>query len=86
MYAHIADKNTTKIDIDLEDYSPVAIKGNNLYMANNSGLAPSAVSVFNVKTKKITRVSPPDCSSIHWHLYFFKGTNTVCSANGMRWL
>ena len=24
----------------------------------------SAVSVFNVKTKKITRVSPPDCSSI----------------------
>lgn len=64
VYAHITDKNTTKIDIDLEDYSPVAIKGNNLYMANNSGLAPSAVSVFNVKTKKITRVSPPDCSSI----------------------
>ena len=56
VYAHIADKNTTKIDIDLEDYSPVAIKGNNLYMANNSGLAPSAVSVFNVKTKKITRI------------------------------
>ncbi len=64
VYAHLADKETTKIDIDLEDYSPVAIKGSNLYMVNNSGLAPSAVSVFNIKSKKITRISPSDCSTV----------------------
>jgi len=64
VYAHLADKETTKIDIDLEDYAPVAIKGSNLYMVNNSGLAPSAVSVFNIKTKKINKISPSDCSTV----------------------
>lgn len=64
VYAHIADNNTTKIGIDLEDYNPVAIEGNNLYMTNNSGLSPSGISVFNLKTKKITKVTPPDCSSV----------------------
>jgi len=64
VYAHLTDKETTKIDIDLEDYAPVAIKGSNLYMVNNSGIAPSAVSVFNVKTKKINQISPSDCSTV----------------------
>ena len=64
VYAHLADKETTKIDIDLEDYTPVAIKGSNLYMVNNSGLAPSAVSIFNIKTKKINKISPSDCSTV----------------------
>ena len=60
VYAHILlIKNTTKIDIDLEDYCTSSNKRKQSYTWQITlDLAPSAVSVFNIKTKKITKISP----------------------------
>ena len=64
IYAHYADKNTTKIDIDLEDYSPIGVKDGNLWLADTSGIAQHGVSVLNLKNKKISQVNPADCHSV----------------------
>ena len=64
IYAHYADKNTTKIDIDLEDYSPIGVKDGNLWLADTSGIGQHGVSVLNLKNKKISQVNPADCHSV----------------------
>tara|TARA_B100000925_G_scaffold103230_1_gene75959 strand:+ start:2072 stop:4165 length:2094 start_codon:yes stop_codon:yes gene_type:complete len=64
VYAHYADDKTTKIDIDLEDYTPVGLKGKYLYLSETSGLGAHGVSVLNIETKKIQSIVPEDCHSI----------------------
>jgi len=64
VYAHYADDKTTKIDIDLEDYTPVGLKGKYLYLSETSGLGAHGVSVLNIETKEIQSIVPEDCHSI----------------------
>ena len=64
VYAHYADDKTTKIDIDLEDYTPVGLKGKYLYLSETSGLGAHGVSILNIETKKIQSIVPEDCHSI----------------------
>ena len=64
VYAHYADDKTTKIDIDLEDYTPVGLKGKYLYLSETSGIGAHGVSVLNIETKKIQSIVPEDCHSI----------------------
>ena len=64
VYAHYADDKTTKIDIDLEDYTPFAVKDDLLWMYGVSGIGAHNVSVLNLKTKKIQKVVPSDCHSV----------------------
>ena len=64
VYAHYTDKNTTKIDIDLEDYTPIGLKGDFLYMAETSGIGSHGLSVLNLKNKKIQSIIPDDCHSV----------------------
>ena len=64
IYAHYADENTTKIDIDLEDYTPFAIKGDLLYLTESSGIGAHGMSVLNLRNKKITSIVPDDCHSL----------------------
>ena len=64
VYAHYADDKTTKIDIDLEDYTPVGLKGKYLYLSETSGLGAHGVSILNIETRKIQSIVPEDCHSI----------------------
>lgn len=64
VYAHYTDKNTTKIDIDLEDFTPIGLKGDFLYMAETSGIGSHGLSVLNLKNKKIQSIIPDDCHSV----------------------
>ena len=64
VYAHYADKNTTKIDIDLEDYTPFGLKGELLYLTEASGIGAHGISVLNLRNKKITSIIPEDCHSL----------------------
>ena len=64
VYAHYADKKTTKIDIDLENYSPIGVKDGNLWLADTSGVGQHGVSVLNLKNKKISQLNPIDCHSV----------------------
>ena len=64
VYAHYTDKNTTKIDIDLEDYTPFGLKGDLLYLTETSGIGAHGISVLNLKNKKITSIIPEDCHSL----------------------
>jgi acetyl esterase/lipase len=64
VYAHLADDKTTKIDIDIEDYTPFAVKGDLLWMYGVSGIGAHGISVLNLKTKKIQKAVPSDCHSV----------------------
>ena len=64
VYAHYADDKTTKINIDLEDYTPFAIKDDLLWMYGVSGIGAHNVSLLNLKTKKIQKAVPSDCHSV----------------------
>ena len=64
IYAHYTDNNTTKIDIDLEDYTPFGLKGNLLYLTESSGIGAHGISVLNLKNKKIKSIVPNDCHSV----------------------
>ena len=64
VYAHYTDKNTTKIDIDLEDYTPFGLKGELLYLTEASGIGAHGISVLNLRNKKITSIIPEDCHSL----------------------
>ncbi len=64
IYAHYADENTTKIDIDLEEYTPFAVKDDLLYLTETSGIGAHGMSVLNLRNKKITSIIPDDCHSV----------------------
>ena len=64
VYAHYADDKTTKIDIDLEDYTPVGLKGKYVYLSETSGLGAHGVSILNIETRKIQSIVPEDCHSV----------------------
>ena len=55
VYAHFADKKTTKIDVDLEEYGIVGIDKNNLWLSGDPSGETFGISLLNLKTKKITQ-------------------------------
>ena len=63
VYAHFADKKTTKIDVDLEEYGIVGIDKNNLWLSGDPSGETFGISLLNLKTKKITRINPSECHS-----------------------
>ena len=63
VYAHLADSKTTKIDVDLEEYGVVGIDKNNVWLSGDPSGETLGVSLLNLKTKKITRINPPECHS-----------------------
>ncbi|GIS46783.1 MAG: hypothetical protein Ct9H90mP19_0200 [Gammaproteobacteria bacterium] len=77
MYAHFADSKTTKIDVDLEEYGIVGIDKNNVWLSGDPSGETLGVSLLNLKTKKITRINPPECHSLLGGFLIFKFNSTI---------
>tara|TARA_A100001234_G_scaffold82892_1_gene72944 strand:- start:1425 stop:3515 length:2091 start_codon:yes stop_codon:yes gene_type:complete len=74
VYAHLADRDTTKIDVDLEEYGIIGIDDNNVWLTGDPSGETFGVSLLSLKTEQITRINPEEC---HSYLGSFSSLNST---------
>ena len=74
VYAHLTDRDTTKIDVDLEEYGIIGIDDNNVWLTGDPSGETFGVSLLNLKTEQITRINPEEC---HSYLGGFSSLNST---------
>ena len=74
VYAHLADRDTTKIDVDLEEYGIIGIDDNNVWLTGDPSGETFGVSLLSLKTEQITRINPEEC---HSYLGGFSSLNST---------
>ena len=74
VYAHLTDRDTTKIDVDLEEYGIIGIDDNNVWLTGDPSGETYGVSLLNLKTEQITRINPEEC---HSYLGGFSSLNST---------
>ncbi len=74
VYAHLTDRDTTKIDVDLEEYGIIGIDDNNVWLTGDPSGETFGVSLLSLKTEQITRINPEEC---HSYLGGFSSLNST---------
>tara|TARA_B100000287_G_scaffold159484_1_gene150365 strand:+ start:9006 stop:11096 length:2091 start_codon:yes stop_codon:yes gene_type:complete len=74
VYAHLTDRDTTKIDVDLEEYGIIGIDDNNVWLTGDPSGETFGVSILSLKTEQITRINPEEC---HSYLGGFSSLNST---------
>ena len=63
VFAHHITDETKKIDVDLEEYGIIGIDGNNLWLGGDPDGETMGLSILNLQTNKIRRITPKECHS-----------------------
>jgi len=64
VFAHAVQEDNRKIDVDLEEYGLLGLKGSNLWLLGDPEGQTQGLSILNINSGKITLVTPSDCSSL----------------------
>lgn len=64
IYAHLADKQTSKIDIELEEYGILGFSNNKLWLRGDPSGDTDGLSILDIDKNSIKRINPKDCHSL----------------------
>ena len=64
IYAHLADEDSTKIDIDLENYDVLGFSNSKLWLAGDPSGDTQGISILDIDSKKLYRASDKTCHSL----------------------